>query len=264
VNGSVDGPLLATDDAICGDELCSATESCSSCSTDCGSCSPQTLSVDDTTSGVLALQTVTLDGDSQEFLLHQLDTIIIPLELSYFNITITNITENDIAISYDQVYTLSAGEETSIDFTTDGLPDVMIKVIQINNLTAMVQVTRNNQQPAQQPAATVATLDEQETVPAAVEDKAVVDLAADKQYQQVVAKSRGLWWLLIIAVALGVLLSVYGYHYLRHSKRLAAASKSLVAEYVENVRKQGFKDDQIRQTLLDHGYSEEEVNQAMK
>jgi sensor histidine kinase regulating citrate/malate metabolism len=91
----------------------------------------------------------------------------------------------------------------------------------------------------------------------------VVDLEESHQYKDLKKKSTALYWLLLLAVAVGMLLSVYAVHHFKKSKKNAAVATDLLQDYIEKVRKLQYTDEQIKETLVKHGYSEQEVVLAL-
>ena len=68
----------------------------------------------------------------------------------------------------------------------------------------------------------------------------------------------------MIAAAMGLLLSLYGYHHLNEKRRLHSVNKRILGDYIRKTRAMKFKDDKIRQNLLQHGYNAKEVDAALR
>ncbi len=119
--------------ATCGDGTCSSSEDCTSCSADCGVCQSSSTwqTVISVTSAQLTAGFSSTAGASTQYLLS--------INGAQTYVGVTQVLANSVHFEFSNAGSeevLNIGETTTIDFDSDGMPDIQIELIGISGQTA--------------------------------------------------------------------------------------------------------------------------------
>jgi hypothetical protein len=210
--------------------------------------------------------TYTLDEQTGIFKLYRDDKIQVKVSGKTYTITILDITPSKVTIKHVTTQDILNAGAVSLDFNADSVDELTIRTSQIvyPSATLTFELLAHPAEVAQPDQHIITTSGEELQVATDGSNNLIIDLEQTQEVVMSKRSSQALWWLLLVAVALGSLLSAYAYYHFHQRKILEVTSGNLLEDYVAMVRKMGFKNDQIKKALIEHGYTQEQAAEAVK